>query len=136
MDSTLAFQELEHDFLHYMMKFGGIAKKTSHDYVSRMRFLSQSYVLDQNITEEYVKHIMDEERKAYADRSKYNTKKALGDFKSGLRKFLEFIKSDYIQNRDDAILSEIRKVEENTQLTPTQRTQIIKSRVGQGSFRR
>ena len=52
MELTLAFQELEHDFLYYMMKSGGIAKKTSHDYVSRMRFLSHFYVLDKNITEE------------------------------------------------------------------------------------
>ena len=45
MESTLAFQEIEHDFLHYMLQYGGIARKTSYDYVSRMRFLSQFYVL-------------------------------------------------------------------------------------------
>ena len=39
--STLAFQELESNFLHYMLQYGGIAKKTSHDYISRMRFLTQ-----------------------------------------------------------------------------------------------
>ena len=44
MESTLAFQEIEHDFLHYMLQYGGIARKTSYDYVSRMRFLSQFYV--------------------------------------------------------------------------------------------
>lgn len=56
MGSTLAFQELEHDFLQYMLRYGGIAKKTSHDYVSRMRFLSNYYDLDSNITEEYVEY--------------------------------------------------------------------------------
>ena len=48
VDSTLVFKELEHDFLQYMLHKGGIAKKTSHDYISRMRFLSNSYVLDSN----------------------------------------------------------------------------------------
>lgn len=52
VDSTLVFKELEHDFLQYMLHKGGIAKKTSHDYISRMRFLSNSYVLDSNVTEE------------------------------------------------------------------------------------
>ena len=135
MELTLAFQELEHDFLYYMMKSGGIAKKTSHDYVSRMRFLSHFYVLDKNITEEYVEYIMVEERKAYANRDKYNTTKALGDLHAGLKKFLSFIKSGYIQKQKDTIISEIKKVEENTHLTSTERTQIIQSRVGQGLFR-
>lgn len=135
MVSTLAFQELEHDFLHYMLQYGGIARKTSHDYVSRMRFLSQYYVLDANITEEYVEHIINEERKVYTQRERYNTTKALGDLSAGLRKFLAFIKSGYIQKRADTILSEIQKVEENKQLSTTERTQIIQSRIGQGVFR-
>ena len=63
MESTLAFQEIEHDFLHYMLQYGGIARKTSYDYVSRMRFLSQFYVLDANITDEYVEYIINEEKK-------------------------------------------------------------------------
>ena len=135
MESTLAFQELEHYFLHYMMEFGGIAKKTSHDYVSRMRFLSHFYSLDENITEEYVEYIIVEERKAYTHRDKYNTAKAVGDLQAGLKKFLSFIKSGYIQKQKETIISEIKEIEENTQLTSTERTQIIQSRVGQGLFR-
>lgn len=135
MKSTLAFQELEHDFLHYMLEFGGIAKKTSHDYVSRMRFLAQYYDLDSNITSDYVEHIMNEERKIYAERDRYNTLKSLGDFHAGLRKFLSFINSGYVQQQTETILSEIKKVEEDTQLNSTERTQIIQSRVGQGIFR-
>lgn len=135
MKSTLDFQELENDFLHYMLKYGGIAKKTSHDYVSRMRFLAQFYELDSNITADYVEHIMNEEKKIYAERDRYNTTKSLGDLQAGLRKFLSFINSGYIQQQNETVLSEIKKVEENTQLTTTERTQIIQSRIGQGLFR-
>ena len=135
MKSTLAFQELEHDFLHYMLEFGGIAKKTSHDYVSRMRFLAQYYELDSNITSDYVEHIMNEERKIYAERERYNTLKSLGDLHAGLRKFLSFINSGYVQQQTETILSEIKKVEEDARLNTTERTQIIQSRVGQGIFR-
>lgn len=135
MESTISFQELEHDFLQFMLKHGGISKKTSHDYVSRMRFLSQFYVLDMNVTKEYVEYIMNEERKVYEHRNRYNTTKALGDLRAGLKKFLSFIKSGYIQKQNETILSEIKKIEENTHLSSTERTQIIQSRVGQGLFR-
>lgn len=134
-NSTLSFQDLECDFLQYMLRNGGIAKKTSHDYISRMRFLSNFYVLDSNITDEYVEHIMNEEKKVYAYRNRYNTTKALWDLKAGLNKFLSFIKSGYIQMQNETIISEIKRIEKNTQLTSTERTNIIQSRVGQGLFR-
>lgn len=135
VDSTLVFKELEHDFLQYMLHKGGIAKKTSHDYISRMRFLSNSYVLDSNVTEEYIEYIMNEERKVYTNRNRYNTPKALGDLHAGLRKFLSFIQSDYLKQQKETIISEIKKVEDNIQLSSTERTQIIQSRIGQGLFR-
>lgn len=135
VDSALSFQELEHDFLQYMLRNGGIAKKTCHDYISRMRFLSNSYVLDTSFTEEYFEYIMNEERKVYAYRDRYNTAKALGDIRAGLRKFLAFIKSDYLKKQNETIMSEIKKVEDNHRLNSTERTQIIQSRIGQGLFR-
>lgn len=135
MTSTLTFQELEHSFLHYMLQYGGITKKTSHDYVSRMRFLSQYYLLDANITEEYVNYIIKEERKVFTQRNRYNTVKALGDLQAGLRKFLAFIESGYIHRINDTIISEIHKIEDNKQLVQTEKEQIIQSRIGQGVFR-
>lgn len=135
MESALAFQELEHNFLQYMLSNGGIAKKTSHDYISRMRFLSHYYILDTNVTEEYVEHIMNEERKVYAQRDRYNTAKALVDLQAGLRKFLAFIKSGYINRMNDTIISEIRKIEDDKQIIQTEKEQIIQSRIGQGIFR-
>lgn len=135
VDSVLVFRELEPDFLQYMLHNGGLAKKTSHAYISRMRFLSNSYVLDSNVTDDYVEHIMNEERKLYAFRNRYNTTKTLGDLHAGLRKFLAFIKSGYLQKQKETIMSEIKKVEDNTRLTTTERTQIIQSRIGQGLFR-
>ncbi len=135
MESALTFQELEHNFLQYMLSHGGIAKKTSHDYISRMRFLSHSYILDTNVTEEYVEHIMNEERKVYKQRDRYNTAKALVDLQAGLRKFLSFIKSGYINRINDTIISEIRKIEGNKQIIQTEKEQIIQSRIGQGIFR-
>ena len=42
---------MEYDFLQYMLQYGGLGRKTSLDYVSRMRFLSNNYLLDENITD-------------------------------------------------------------------------------------
>lgn len=41
------YMDLQADFYHYMVEFGGIAKKTSCDYVTRMKFLAHDYALDE-----------------------------------------------------------------------------------------
>ena len=38
MSNLEKYTDLQADFYHYMVKFGGIAKKTSGDYVTRMKF--------------------------------------------------------------------------------------------------
>jgi len=46
------FESVQSDFYHYMITVGGIAKKTSLDYISRLKFLTQTrgYKLDTDIT--------------------------------------------------------------------------------------
>ena len=54
------FESLQSEFYHYMVTVGGIAKKTSRDYISRLKFLAETggYKLDSNITSEYIDEIM------------------------------------------------------------------------------
>lgn len=40
MSNIERYADLQADFYHYMVKYGGIAKKTSGDYVTRMKFLA------------------------------------------------------------------------------------------------
>lgn len=57
------FESLQSEFYHYMVTVGGIAKKTSRDYISRLKFLAETggYKLDSNITSEYIDEIMNNE---------------------------------------------------------------------------
>ena len=135
VENANVFGDYEADFYRYMVSQGNLAPKTSKDYISRLRFLSQNYLLDENISEEYIDYIIETENKNKLSRQKYATSKAMTDFRSGLRKFLDFIKSSYFKDLSDLELNEIHKLENNVELTSTERTSIIQSRIGQGSFR-
>ena len=55
------YMDLQADFYHYMVEFGGIAKKTSCDYVTRMKFLAHDYALDETLTQEKIDEILRQE---------------------------------------------------------------------------
>jgi len=109
--------------------------KTSRDYVTRLKFLASTYKLDKNISEDYIDFILSEEEKNMIGRKKYSSKHSLSDFKSGLRKFLAFIHSDYHKKYEDSIISKIDNVRQDKHLDVTQKASIIQSRIGQGYFR-
>lgn len=132
------FESVQSDFYHYMITVGGIAKKTSLDYISRLKFLTQTrgYKLDTDITPEYVDEIIANEERDRLNREKYSTKHAMGDFRAGLNKFLTFVNSDFRKKYNDSILSEIDKVQADSRLEVTEKEAIVQSRIGQGRFRR
>ena len=130
------FEELQPDFLRYMLEEGHIARKTSRDYVWRLRFLSQHYLIDESLTEERIASILAEEDIRRVGRNVYHTRKAISDFHGGLRKFLAFVKSDYRKRIQDSIIGQIKEIERSRAITKTERTAVLQARVGQGSFRR
>lgn len=134
-ENAILFRDYEADFYRYMVLYGNLAPKTSKDYISRLRFLSKNYPINETISEEFIDHIIETEKMIMSNRQNYTSAKAMSDFRSGLNKFLAFIKSDYYKNLSETLKDEIRKVKENKELTATERTSIIQSRIGQGSFR-
>lgn len=135
MDKLSIFSDYEVDFYHYMIEKGGIANKTSRDYISRLRFLANSYNLDDSITEEYVDYIIAEEEKKRLNRDKYNTKKSLVDFHSGLMKFLRFVESDYRKVLQNNEIEQVSMINNSKKIVETEKTALIQSRIGQGYFR-
>lgn len=136
MDKTEKhFLSIQSDFYHYMITEGGLAPKTSCDYISRLKFLSVTYRIDNTLDEEGVEEILREEEIRRIGRRKYCTQKSIFDFRSGLRKFLDFLKSDYRKRYENSILSEIKMVRENHHLSVTEKEAVILSRRGQGVFR-
>ncbi len=129
------YMDLQADFYHYMVEFGGIAKKTSCDYVTRMKFLAHDYSLDETLTQEKIDEILRQEDLKRQERTVYTSKKSLSDFRAGLNKFLAFVNSDYHKRMEDSILTEIKAVENDNNIKATEKDSIVKSRIGQGIFR-
>lgn len=129
------FLNIQSDFYHYMVTEGGLAPKTSRDYISRLKFLSETYRIDNTSNEKDVEEILREEEIRCIGRRKYCTRKSISDFRSGLRKFLDFLKSDYHKRYENSILSEIEMIKDNNHLSVTEKESIILSRRGQGVFR-
>lgn len=136
MSNLEKYTDLQADFYHYMVKFGGIAKKTSGDYVTRMKFLAHDYSLDETLTKEKIDEILRQEDFKRQERSVYTSKKSLSDFRAGLNKFLTFINSDYHKRIADSIITEIKAVENDNTIKMTEKDSIVKSRIGQGIFRK
>lgn len=136
MSNLEKYTDLQADFYHYMVKFGGIAKKTSGDYVTRMKFLAHDYSLDETLTKEKIDEILRQEDLKRQERSVYTSKKSLSDFRAGLNKFLSFINSDYHKRIADSIITEIKAVENDNTIKMTEKDSIVKSRIGQGIFRK
>ena len=136
MSNLEKYTDLQADFYHYMVKFGGIAKKTSGDYLTRMKFLAHDYSLDETLTKEKIDEILRQEDFKRQERSVYTSKKSLSDFRAGLNKFLAFINSDYHKRIADSIITEIKAVENDNTIKMTEKDSIVKSRIGQGIFRK
>lgn len=136
MSNLEKYTDLQADFYHYMVKFGGIAKKTSGDYVTRMKFLAHDYSLDETLTKEKIDEILRQEDYKRQERSVYTSKKSQSDFRAGLNKFLAFINSDYHKRIADSIITEIKAVENDNTIKMTEKDSIVKSRIGQGIFRK
>lgn len=136
MSNLEKYTDLQADFYHYMVKFGGITKKTSGDYVTRMKFLAHDDSLDETLTKEKIDEILRQEDFKRQERSVYTSKKSLSDFRAGLNKFLAFINSDYHKRIADSIITEIKAVENDNTIKMTEKDSIVKSRIGQGIFRK
>ncbi|MCR5076902.1 MAG: HNH endonuclease [Prevotella sp.] len=130
-----SFSEFESDFFHYMTGEGGLAVKTSHDYISRLRFLAQFYSLDEGINIQIIDNIMRKEDEERLNRKEYTSKKAMSDFHAGLVKFMAFIESGYSSKKYQQLEAELAKVRNDSSISVTERTAIIQARVGQGLFR-
>lgn len=135
-DSYYIYQEMQAEFYHWMTEFGGLARKTCGDYVTRLKFLSRQYRLDYGLTEEGINEILMQESKRIGSREKYNTPKSISDFSAGLKKFLAFVKSGYNRSVEKNTEDEITAINNNSAIDITERQQLITARVGQGVFRR
>ena len=135
MENPYLFLKTESDFYQYLTFYGGINRHSRTNYMSWLKFLSQSYIIDESISDEYIDFIIERERMLLHTREKYTSERDLVNFKSALRKYQAFVCSDFLKKQEDTILAEVAKVEQDTSINSTDRIAIVKSRIGQGDFR-
>ena len=124
------------DFFAYMIDSNMFKNsKTCHDYVSRLRYVSHFFRLDKTLTKEKADEIIESLRLSMNQRDRYNTPKGITDIGSGLKKFLDYVQSDYRKIIDDTVLAEENEILNDNSISITERNSIVKSRIGQGTFR-
>ncbi|MCL1883058.1 MAG: hypothetical protein FWF81_04810 [Defluviitaleaceae bacterium] len=79
---------------------------------------------------------MEKEEVARFHRDIYSSKKAMGDIRSGLNKFLDFLNYGYNEQIEMNIQQKLNDIVQAANLSATVREAIVKARVGQGVFRR
>lgn len=130
------FEEYLSDFYHFLSGEGGVNAHSRTNYISWLKFLdSQGYRLADLETYDDVEDLLAREKLIQPNRSKYTTPKDLVNFRSALRKFLQFRKSDFLRQQEETVLAEVKRVQGDTTLTATEREAIVRSRIGQGNFR-
>ncbi|MCQ2053636.1 MAG: HNH endonuclease, partial [archaeon] len=124
------------DFYAYMIdKSLFKSRKTYQDYISRLRYVSHYYRLDKTLTRDDISLIIEGLHKTIKQRDKYNTNKGITDIASGLKRFLDYVQSDYRKKLEDSVLAEESKIQKDSSISETERESIVKSRIGQGYFR-
>lgn len=129
------FNEVESDFYRYLTGAGGVNRHSRTNYMAWLKFLSESYPLPADLKESDIDGIIATEESLRMTRDKYKTPRDMINFRSALRKYRAFLKSDFRHQQEETILAETRKIAQDSTITKTERMAITRARVGQGLFR-
>ena len=83
------------DFYHWMVQFGNVNARSRTNYISWLKFMAGRYELDVDLSEGKIQTIINDERRALSSRTIYKGEKDLVNFKSALRKYKQFLDSNY-----------------------------------------
>lgn len=129
------FTETEADFFQYLVKYGNVNSHSRTNYMSWLNFLSKEYKIDNDLTIDLVNNIIQQEKEKRLIRNVYKKEKDISNFNAALKKYLAFLSFDLPKVNGEVIKSEIENIEKNNELSVTEKSSIILSRVGQGRFR-
>lgn len=129
------FTEVESDFYQYLVGPDGVGLRSRTNYMSWLKFLSKTYSLKADLTENDIEDILAAEEEARSVRDIYTKRVDIANFKSALRKYKSFLQSDFRFQQEETVLAEAKKVETDKTITKTEKIAITRARVGQGLFR-
>lgn len=130
------YSEWESDFYQYLSsRESGVNKHSCTNYIAWMKHLSRNYIINNEIDEATIDSIIESESRLQPTRAIYTKRRDLTNFRSCLRKFVQFIHSDYVEAQANLLDKAEQQVRESKIITATEKEAIIKARVGQGVFR-
>jgi putative restriction endonuclease len=132
----ILYKDLEHEFYEYLKLQFGDKSRTKTNYISWLRFLSNEYLIDSNLSESKIENIIQEEYDKRNHREKYKREKDVSDFRSALRKYMEFLKYPFLEEKQKIIDSKIEEIKTDRKITTTEKKNLILSRIGQGKYKK
>lgn len=130
------FSDTESDFYQYLTKYGNVSPRTRTNYLSWLKFLSKEYSIGLELNEEKIQGILKQEEIKRNQRKIYKKEKDVRNFYFALKKYLAFLDFDFLNFKENTIITELKNIEGNSKLTTTEKKSVILSRVGQGRFRK
>jgi putative restriction endonuclease len=129
------FSTIESDFEQYLKQDDKVSLNSSRNYISWLKFLSKEHVIDLDLNETRIEHILEQEEIKRKNRDHYVKEKDLKNFKSTLKKYFKF-STEYPSILKKAMDEEESKIKENLDIPETTKTALVESRRGQGRFRK
>lgn len=124
------------DFYEYLTRFGNVNNHSRTNYMSWIIFLSKNHEMPSVLTDDEISRILSIEEENRKTRKIYRTEKDISNFRSMLRKYQEFLNSNFDQIKSQETKEQISAIETDKKITTTEKESIIFSRVGQGDFRK
>ena len=104
------FTEVESDFYQYLVGPDGVSLRSRTNYMSWLKFLSKTYQLKADLTDNDIEDILAAEDAARSLRDIYTKRVDIANFKSALRKYKSFLQSDFRFQQEETVLAEEKKV--------------------------
>lgn len=124
------------DFYEYLTRFGKVNSHSRTNYMSWMAFIAKNNEIPTELTDEEISKILASENEKRVSRNIYKTEKDMGNFRSTLRKYREFLLFNLNDKKAKEIDNEIESIKSNKSISKTEKESIIVSRIGQGDFRK
>lgn len=133
---NISYKDLEPEFYEFLKLNFGEKSRTKTNYISWLRFLSNDYTIDNSLDDTKIEEIITDEYKKRNFREKYKREKDISDFRSALRKYVEFLKFPFFEEKNKLIDSKIDEIKTDRTLSVTEKKNLVLSRIGQGKYRK
>lgn len=110
----------EPEFCQFLTEVEKITSNTKTNYISWLRFLPQSHILDDKISKYIISKIIEIKNIAKNEHNFYSKSKDISNFKSALNKYLKYIQADFKTSFYIAIKNQIDDIKNDDEMSITE----------------